>query len=167
VLVVHGWGGPIGSGQDSGSGGTDVLDARSGQVLATLAAGAATPDSLLQEGHLPLVAVDERRGHVFVLERGAGDPAAGRVRILDDRKARILRSVAVAPYPLALALDAPADRLFVLHAYSDCHVPSSAWAVVPASVRRWLLFLPPPQPQQAQPACADHGSVSVFDLARL
>jgi hypothetical protein len=144
-----------------------VLDARSGRLLATLPAGAVAPESLLLGTQASLVAVDERRSHVFVLERGAGSPAVGRVRLLDDRKARVLRSMAVAPYPLALALDAPADRLFVLHAYADCHVPSSVWAAVPASVRRWLPFLPLPHPQQAQPACADHGSVSVFDLARL
>jgi YVTN family beta-propeller protein len=169
VLVVHGWGGTGAAGESglgSGAAGTDVLDARSGRPLTTLPAGAAAPELLLGT-QASLVAVDERRGHVFVLERGADEPAAGRVRILDDHNTRILRSVAVAAYPIALALDAPADRLFVLHAYSDCHVPSSAWAAVPASVRRWLPFLPLPQPRQAQPACADHGSVSVFDLAHL
>jgi hypothetical protein len=138
-----------------------VLDARSGRVLATLAAGAVTPEALARSAPLPLVAVDERRAHAFVLE-----PAAGRVRVLDDRKARVLRSVAVAPFPVAVAVDARAGRLFVLHA-ADCHTASSAWAALPASVRRWLPFLPAPQPQLAQLACADHGSVSVFDLARL
>jgi YVTN family beta-propeller protein len=171
VLVVHRWGGTGDARADSqglGGGATDVLDARSGRLLATLATGAVAPELLPPGVQASLVAVDERRGHAFVLERGADEPATGRVRVVDDRKMRVLGSVAVAPFPIALAVDAPANRLFVLHAYSDCHVRSSAWAAVPASVRRWLPFLPPPQtPGQAQPACADHGSVSVFDLARL
>jgi hypothetical protein len=89
------------------------------------------------------------------------------VLVLDDREERVLGSVALAPFPIALAGDAPADRLFELHAYSDCRTTSSAGAVVPTSVRRWLPFLPPQTPGQTQPACADHGSMSVFDLARL
>jgi DNA-binding beta-propeller fold protein YncE len=170
VLVAYGWGGTGAAGESGlgiGAAGTDVLDARSGRLLATLPVSAVAPELLPLGTQASLVAVDERRGHVFVLEREADDLAEGRVRILDDRKARILRSVAVAPYPIALALDAPAERLFVLHSYADCRAPSSAWVAVPASVRRWLPFLPRPQPQQAQLACAAHGSVSVFDLARL
>jgi DNA-binding beta-propeller fold protein YncE len=170
VLVVHGWGGTgdaQAGGQGIGGGGTDVLDARSGRLLATLAAGAVAPESLVQGVLPPLVALDERHGQAFVLERGAGEPAAGRVSVLDDRRAQVLRRIAVAPYPVALAVDARAGRLFVLHAFADCHTPSSAWAALPASVRRWLSILPLPQTQQAQPACADHGSVSVLDLARL
>jgi DNA-binding beta-propeller fold protein YncE len=171
VLVVHGWAGrgdAQAGGQGIGGGGaTDVLDARSGRLLATLPAGAVTPEAVAPGAQAALVAVDERRGHVFVLEQSTGDTAAGRVRVLDDRKPRVLRSVAVAPFPIGLAVDALAGRLFVLHAYADCHAPSSAWAVVPASVRRWLPFLPPQAPGQAQPACTDHGSVSVFDLAHL
>jgi hypothetical protein len=143
-----------------------VLDARSGRLLATLAAGAVVPESLV-DGPPLVVALDERHGHAFVLERVAGEPARGRLHMLDDRRARVLRSIAVASFPVAVAVDAPAERLFVLHAFADCHTPSSAWAALPASVRRWLPFLPLPQPQQAQLACADHGSVSVVDLARL
>jgi YVTN family beta-propeller protein len=172
VLVVHRWSGTLGAGdagQGIGDAGTEVLDARSGRLLATLPAGAVAPESLPQGTPASLVAVDERRGHVFVLERAADEPAAGRVRILDDRKARVLRSVPVAPFSVALALDAPAGRLFVLHAAADCHTPSSAWAALPASVRRWLPFLTPPAPPLGTPqlACARYGSVSVFDLARL
>jgi YVTN family beta-propeller protein len=164
VLVVRR--DPLATGPGIGEEGTDVLDARSGRLLATLPAGAVAPENIGAQGSQ--VAVDERRGHVFILEQGVSERAAGRVLVLDDRKARVLRSVAVAAFPIALAVDAPADRLFVLHAYSDCPTPSSAWASVPASVRRWLPFVPPAQaPGQAQPACADHGSVSVFDLARL
>jgi hypothetical protein len=115
------------------------------------------------------VALDARHGHAFVLERVAGEPARGRVRMFDDRRARVLRSVPVAPFPIALALDAPAGRLFVLHRYADCRAPSSVWVAVPASVRRWLPFLTSPAPPLGTPqlACARYGSVSVFDLARL
>jgi YVTN family beta-propeller protein len=165
VLVVHGWGRPADAGPGSLGGGTDVLDARTGRVIATLAAGGESLESLALEAHLPLVAVDERRSHSFMLE-----PAAGRVSVVDDRTARVLRSVAVAGFPIALAVDAPAARLFVVHRYADCHARSSgAWALLPASVRRWLRFFAPPAPPPGTPqlACASHGSVSVFDLARL
>jgi DNA-binding beta-propeller fold protein YncE len=164
VLVVHGGGGLSGAGRDSGRRETDVLDARSGRVLATLAAGGQPLESLVSGEHLPLVAVDERRSHALLLEY-----AAGRVSVLDDRTARLLRSVAVAAFPVALAVDTPAARLFVVHRYADCHNRSGAWALVPASVRRWLPFLVPPAPPPGTPqlACASHGSVSVFDLARL
>ena len=149
-------------------GGTDVLDARSGRLLATLAAGAVVPESL-PLGAQASLALDERRGHAFVLERVAGEPVVGRVRLLDDRVARVLRSVAVAPFAIAVAVDAPADRLFVLHRDAGCHTRSSAWAAVPASVRRWLPFLPPAahSPGAPQLACAGHGSVTVLDLTRV
>jgi YVTN family beta-propeller protein len=172
VLIVHGWRGAGDTWpgyQGSGGGATDVLDARSGRLLATLPVGAVPPEVVPPGAQAALVAVDERRGHVFVLERVAGEPAAGRVRILDDRKARVLRSVAVAPFPIALAVDAAADRLFVLHSYSDCHVPSSAWTAIPTSVRRWLPFLAPAahSPGTPQLACAGPGSVTVLDLTRV
>jgi DNA-binding beta-propeller fold protein YncE len=123
VLVVHGWGRLTDAGPGSRGGGTDVLDARTGRVLATLTVGAVPLESLAPGAHLPLVAVDERRGHAFVLE-----PAAGRVRVLDDRRPRVLRSVAVAPFPVAVAVDAPVARLFVVHRYADCHTRSSGCA---------------------------------------
>jgi hypothetical protein len=144
-----------------------VLDARSGRLLAMLAAGAVTPEEL--GTHLPLVAVDERRGHAFVLESTAGAPAVGRVSMIDDRMARVLRRIAVAPFPVALAVDTPAARLFVVHSYANCRTESSPWALLPASVRRWLPFLPPrpSSPPRPRLACARHGSVTVFDLTRL
>jgi YVTN family beta-propeller protein len=168
VLVVHGWGRPADAAPGSRGGGTDVLDAHSGRLLATLAAGAVAPESLV-DGPPLLVALDEPHGHAFVLERVAGEPAQGRVRLLDDRRARVLRSVPVAPFPVALAVDTASERLFVLHTFAGCHPPSSAWLALPASVRRWLPFLPPPAPSPGTPqlACAGYGSVSVFNLARL
>jgi DNA-binding beta-propeller fold protein YncE len=164
VLVVHSVGGVNGAGQSSGRRETDVLDAHSGRVLATLAVGTVPLESLVSGAPRPVVAVDERRSHTFVLE-----PAAGRVSVLDDRTARVLRTLAVAPFPIALAVDAPAARLFVVHTAADCHARSSAWALVPSSLRRWLPFIAPPAPSPGAPplACASHGSVSVFDLARL
>jgi hypothetical protein len=89
--------------------------------------------------------------------------------VLDDRQARVLRSLPAGPFPVALAVDAPAARLFLVNNYAACHARSSPWDVVPASVRRWLPFLAPvaAPPQRAQLVCASHGSVTVFDLARL
>jgi YVTN family beta-propeller protein len=171
VLVVHGWGGPGSADQEgTGSRGTDVLDARSGTVVARLAAGTGAPPSLWLAPHPQLVAVDERHGHAFVMDRAAdarpGDYTAGRVSVLDDRVARVLRSLPVAPFPVAEAIDATAGRLFVVNQYADCHARSSVWDRLRASARRWLPFLPPPKPAQpAQFACASHGSVTVFDLA--
>ncbi|HWE64305.1 MAG TPA: hypothetical protein VHB98_21545, partial [Chloroflexota bacterium] len=172
VLVLHGWDGQ-GSAEQAGasSRGTDVLDASSGTVIARLAAGTIAPQSLWLAPHPQLVAVDERHGHAFVMDRAAdarlGDPATGRVSMLNDRGAQVLRSLPVAPFPVAVAVDAKASRLFVVNHYADCRSRSSAWDRLPASVRRWLPFLPrSAQPSRsAQFACASHGSVTVFDLA--
>jgi hypothetical protein len=90
-----------------------------------LPVGAVTPESLELGAHLPLVAVDERRGHTFLLEPAAGAPAAGRVSMVDDRTARVLHRFAVAPFAVGLAVDAPAARLFVVFRYTDCRSESS------------------------------------------
>jgi YVTN family beta-propeller protein len=173
VLVVHAWGG-LGSAGSGARHGIDVLDARDGRLLGTLGVGAMTSPALWLAAHPQLVAVDERRGHTFVLARSATvAPAdaltAGSVSIVDDRSVQLLRTLPVGLFPVAVAVDARGGRLFVVHTYADCHDLSSAWAAVPASVRRWLpslAWLPQP-PQGAQLVCAGHGSVTVLDLARL
>jgi DNA-binding beta-propeller fold protein YncE len=172
VLVVHGWGGPGSDDQDTTSGGTDILDARSGTVLATVAAGAVAPGSLWLAAHPQLIAVDERLGRAFVMDRAVGPrvvaPTAARVSIIDDRKAQVLGSLPAGPFPVALAIDPAAARLFVVNNYADCRsgLQEGVWARMPASLRRWLPFLGQPSPGQARLSCAAHGSVTVFDLTR-
>jgi YVTN family beta-propeller protein len=60
------------------------------------------------------LAVDVRRGHLFV-----ADEYDRSVSMLDARTARLLRTVFVDFAPVALAVDAPADRVFVLQAITQ------------------------------------------------
>ena len=62
VLVVHGWGGPGTDDESTSSSGTDVLDARSGDLIATVAAGAVATAALWPVAHPQLAAVDEQHG---------------------------------------------------------------------------------------------------------
>ena len=70
-----------------------VLDAHRGAVLSTVVVG----------GNPGPAAVDERRGHVFVLD-APGD-ADGRVRVLDAGTGAALRTIRVGMGPLAVAVD--------------------------------------------------------------
>jgi hypothetical protein len=83
-----------------------------------------------------------------------------------DRTKTVLRSLAVGPYPVALAVDAPAARLFVVNNYADCHAQSPVWAWVPAAMGFWLPFLRQ-GPLRSRPACAPFDNGTVLDLARL
>ena len=155
MLVIHGWGGP-GLVDDGADGGIDVLDARTGARLATVAAGAITPATLWLVPHPQLVAVDEQQGRTFLLDRAPGlhrgTLLPAQVTIVDDRRARMLDSLPVAAFPVAVAVDAAAARLFVVNNYADCHWPS----------------LTRDNTATARPAsCSDHGSVSVFDIGGL
>jgi hypothetical protein len=82
-----------------------------------------------------------------------------------DRTKTVLRSLAVGPYPVALAVDAPAARLFVVN-NANCHAQSPVWAWVPAAMGFWLPFLRQ-GPLRSRRACAPFGNVTVLDLARL
>jgi YVTN family beta-propeller protein len=76
-------------------------------VLRTVAVGT-NPDA---------VAVDERTGHVFVVNAGQ-DPHNGSVSVLDARGGAMLRTVAVGTQPDAVAVDERAGRVFVVNAGS-------------------------------------------------
>ncbi len=170
VLVVHGWGGFQSADQARRRGhGTDVLDARTGAVLATVAAGAVAPDPHWLTVHPQDVAVDPERGHSFVLDGSPKAPWAGRLSVLDDHTARVLRSLPVDGFPVAVAVDPQDARLFVLTDTTECSSGPSFGARLPAAVRRWLPFLAAPSvTAPADPhACSRHSSVAVFDLARL
>jgi DNA-binding beta-propeller fold protein YncE len=176
VLVVHGWGGPGSADADamgSGSGGTDILDARTGTVLATVAAGAVAPEALWLVAHPQLIAVDERHGRAYVLDRppGArpGRATMGRVSVIDDRRAQVVRQLGTGYFTVGVALDAAAGRLYVLHQYAACRARTGVWDRIVATLRAWAPLLPPASDPAAPAtvACADHGDVSVYDLARL
>jgi YVTN family beta-propeller protein len=74
-----------------------VLDAQTGTVIRTVAVGK----------HPGCIAIDDVTGHVFV-----GNEDSHSVSMLDARTGNVLRSIPVG-YPLGLAVDARAGRVFV------------------------------------------------------
>ncbi len=142
----------------SGVDGTvSVLSIRTGALLWTVPVGIPTGAEAAGLG-LSAVAMDERRGRALVLR---GDQAS--VGLLDGRSGVVLRTVAVGVHPLAVAIDAGADRAFVLD-FGGVAPPSTAWwdrAV--AGLGHWLPWLAQRTPARAGvPA-----SVSVLVLGRL
>lgn len=75
-----------------------VLDSRSGAPLATLRVGPGAT----------ALAIDERAGHAFVANEGAGT-----VSLLDARTGALLRTTALGLVPVALAVNVGAERVFV------------------------------------------------------
>lgn len=107
VFVVNE--GPLNhSGASLGAGSVSVLDAATGRLVQTIAAG-----------HGPMkVAVDERNGHVFVSRQGRQDQFAnprgpGSVLMLDAATGAVLRTTALRQPSLtqALAIDQRAGRV--------------------------------------------------------
>ena len=94
---------------------------------------------------------------MFALDRAAGHHKgaldAARVSILDDRRARVLGSLPVDAFPVGVAVDAPAARLFVVNYYASCHPQSQTWAGIRAVAHSRLPFLPQAAPE-GQVACA-------------
>ena len=167
VFVVHGRGGSKGLRADSGAGGTDVLDARSGRVLHMLAVGALPVDDVGTALYPHMVALDEQRGHLFVINRTlrdrAGQPTAGSVSVFDAVSGRVLHTIAVGWAPMALAVDETTARLFVVNKDGGGLLGNSQsnWAWVPHAWRSWLPFLlVPPRPSRAS-------NVTVIDIAQL
>jgi outer membrane protein assembly factor BamB len=102
----------------TGSGGVSLLDTRTGRLLRTLT-------------HLgvPLaVAVDEPRGHVFVLNQGSGPNAPGSVAMLDAVTGSTLISTTVGLNPITLVADSALGRVFVANGGYE---PSDSYAVCP------------------------------------
>jgi DNA-binding beta-propeller fold protein YncE len=136
-----------------------VIDARSGVVLRTIPIGPATT----------AVAVDGRRGRLYVTNWGAVDPsgnfvAQGTLTVLDERSGRVLRTVAVGVNPMDLALARRAGRLFVINVGSFGPVRAvDPWAWMPRWLRHWLPFLH----QHAPTPRRIPGSVTVLDTSRL
>jgi hypothetical protein len=72
-------------------------------------------------------------------------------------------------FTVGVALDAAVGRLYVLHHYAACHARTGGWDQIVAALRPWVPLLPPASDRAAPAplACADHGDVSVYDLAHL
>ncbi len=142
----------------AGVGSLQVLDAHSGALRRSL------PIDLATTG----LAVDERRGRVYVLSIGAADARNGLTRpgtlsVVDERSGQVVRTLAIGAVPFTLALDRRADRIFVGCIGAFGGTPDDPWGWVPAPVRRLLPFLPRPP----APIRTPQGSLMILDPARL
>ncbi len=163
-------GGSMGMFLPVGPGSLRTLDARTGAPLRTTRLGIA-PGA---------IAVDERRGRVYVANAGSHDgygsmgstpidiPAPtsgpGGVSVADAATGRLLRTVALGTQPASIALDGRTGRAFIGDVGDDAPRPlPDTWAWLPAQVRRRLPFLP----RHAGESRPIPGSVIVVDTARL
>jgi len=129
--------------------------------------------------HPVLVAVDARDRRVFVANAGplAGDNVLprrpGSVSIVDERTGAVLRTVAVGQTPVAIAFDAPTQRVFVLSAgaISTAAGPASSGssiAVLDAAtgaLRRTVAVDPVPLPPFGAGAVPNARQALVVDSA--
>ena len=150
-----------------------VLDAPTGAVLRTVVLAGVPPLPTSQSAYLnPVgVVVDERHSRTFVVHRSAADPTGkptdspmnDQVTVLDAGSGRVLRTLSVGRFAVALAVDETRGRLFVLNTNIGCRHPPSVWTVLPEAVGRWLPFLP----KLPRPVCTSQGSVTVIDTSRV
>ncbi len=136
--------------------GVGVLDARSGVLSRTVAIGA----------HPSVAAIDERSGHVFVVDRGTMDAngnltGPGSIGVLDARSGAVLRAITVGVYPGPMAVDERTEHIFVVNDGGPVRV-SDPWGWVPPWLRRRLPLLPPP-PSSTRTV---PGSVNMIDATR-
>jgi DNA-binding beta-propeller fold protein YncE len=108
--------------------------------------------------------VEQRHNQVLVVTKPDIVPPTepGRLHVLDGRTGQLRRTVTVGLQPQALAVDAAANRAFVLNGggtVRDAWVErGTAW------LRRWVPRWLPPQSAATR---AIPASVSVLDTARL
>lgn len=110
--------------------GLRMLGARSGRVLRTIHVDAYPSPAAL--------AVDERIGRLFVVGSGRD---GGWLSVLDTHSGRLLRRIAVGFDPIAVALDAEMQRVYVLNGGGSVPTPDP-WGWIPSWSRRWLGWLP-------------------------
>ncbi len=132
-----------GKGNNVAPGGVVMLDGYSGRALRTVTIGA-NPSAL---------AVDERRGRVFVAVVGDSDfgrpydppKGPGSVTVLDAHNDSVLRTMTVGVNPFELVVAAPAGRVFVLDGGDTISGRAAdGWAWLPSWLRQRVPFLPPP-----------------------
>jgi YVTN family beta-propeller protein len=150
---------------NSGDSTLSVLDARTGIVRNTIALAGSQPAN---GGLVATLALDERRGRLFVIHGGITDPSGqsteGQLTMLDAASGRVLRTLRVSRLPIDLAVDPATSRLFLVDADAGCQGRTSIWTLVPKAVRHWLTFLPLPGGSGCPVL---QGSVTVIDTARL
>ena len=142
-------GGGLGMFLPVGVGALRTLDARTGAPLYTAPLGIA-PGS---------IAVDERRGLVYVTHAGGHDGYAtsnnvpivinapiagpGGISVADATTGHVLRMVALGVAPQSLALDNRAQQLFIGDGGDPApRQAADPWAWLPAQVRQHVSFLP-------------------------
>jgi len=169
--------GTSGSGMMSGSGMTrmatglgtvQMLDARSGIVLRAVPVGV-NPEA---------VAVDARRGRIFVVNAGSTDgyatsgptrvtikaflKAPGSVSLLDATTGTVSRTITLDTSPHAIAVDDAAGHAFVINYGSGVPLPiPDPWAWAPSWLRQRIPFAPPSSRTRIIPS-----SVSILDTTR-
>jgi DNA-binding beta-propeller fold protein YncE len=118
------------------------------------------------------IAIDERRGRVFVVTAGDADPMRGciptehgAVSVLDARTGRALRIIPIGVAPRAIAVDERTGRAFVLNAGGAMSIRAAdGWSWLPGWLRRRLPFIPAaPSGVRVQVAPA---SIMVLDATR-
>ncbi len=147
------------------SSGTTVLDSRTGAVRRRLAVGGTPLENI--GSHLGRsVAVDSRRGRVFVLNPvwsdAGGHAMGGSVSVLDASDGRLRETIEVGMAPVDLGVDETSARLFVVNRNAGC-VSVDAFGWIPESVRHWLPLLS--QPPKSN--CPMGGTVTVIDTSHL
>jgi DNA-binding beta-propeller fold protein YncE len=147
---------------DGFDGSVTLLDARTGTVLHTIAAGVVAPEAGDYVSPTDLV-VDARRGHVFAIAAHS-TATQGSVLMLDATSGHLLRRLPVGLSPVALALDATTGRLFVVNMRGEGSAPAgmpNLWGWMPRGLRQWVPWLPQPSSPTST------GSVTVLDVAQV
>jgi YVTN family beta-propeller protein len=138
---------------NAGTGLVSMLDAAGKRVLHRVAVGE----------RVVALAVEERHNQVLVVTKPDIVPPMepGRLHVLDGRTGQLRRTVTVGLQPRALAVDAAANRAFVLNGGGTAR---DAWVERGVAwLRRWVPWLPP----QSAGARTIPASVSVLDTACL
>lgn len=163
-------GGSMGMSMATDAGMLHTLDARTGATISTAPLGIG-PGS---------IAVDERRGRVYVTHAGSHDgsgssngvtiviaaPMAGPggVSVVDATTGRVLRTLALGVAPASIVLDDRTRQVFIGDGGDFMpRPPADLWAWLPAQVRRRLPFIP----QTAPTARPRPGRVFALDASHL
>ena len=146
----------------TGSGHLLILDARSGALLRTIATGPGTT----------AVAIDTRRGRVFVTSTGTIAPSGayvgpGTLTVVDERRGTIVRRVPVNVNPTGLTFDEQTQHLFIAYQGSTIIPPTpDPWDWMPGWLRNRLPFVPHGA-SRSPTTSTTSGGISVIDTAHL